>query len=71
MRSRKKMMVVATLVVTIGLTTLWFSPAVNTVNHIQSNNITYARLKPEMMNTIKNYGMISVTNNSFPLLRVV
>ncbi len=69
MRSRKKMMVVATLVVTIGFATLWFSPAVNTVNHIQSNNITYARLKPEMMNTIKNYGMIAVTDNSFSITK--
>ena len=63
------MMIVATIIVTIGFAALWFSPVTSTVNQDQLNITTYAQIQPEIKNTMENYKMHAVTNNSFSITR--
>lgn len=63
------MMIVATIIVTIGFAALWFSPVMSTVNQGQLNITTYAQIQPEIKNTMENYKMHAVTNNSFSVTR--
>ncbi|MCL5802242.1 MAG: hypothetical protein M1529_00285 [Candidatus Thermoplasmatota archaeon] len=63
------MMIVATIIVTIGFAALWFSPVISTVNQGQLNITTYAQIQPEIKNTMENYKMHAVTNNSFSVTR--
>jgi hypothetical protein len=68
MRSKKAMITIATLIVAIGISALWFSPVADSVSPVRSGNISYAKIEPEISRIIQNHGMHVIEKHSFSLI---
>ena len=68
MRSKKAMITIATLIIAIGISALWFSPVADSVSPVRSGNISYVQIEPEISRIIQNHGMHVIEKHSFSLI---
>ena len=67
MKSKKAMITIATLIVAIGLSALWFSPVADSVSLARSGSTSYAKIEPEISRIVQDHGMHVAGKYSFSL----
>ncbi len=59
------MITIATLIVAIGLSALWFSPVADSFSPARSGSTSYAKIEPEISRIVQDHGMHVTGKHSF------